>query len=46
VVRGLVPDLDAAAISALKKWRFKPATLDGKPIASKRRIVVEFRIEE
>jgi protein TonB len=32
-VQDSVPALDAAAIAAVKKWRFKPATVDGKPRA-------------
>jgi protein TonB len=32
-VQESVPALDAAAIVAVKKWRFKPATVEGKPRA-------------
>ncbi len=28
------PPFDSAALAAIKKWRFKPATLDGKPVPS------------
>ncbi len=28
------PRLDAAAIETVKKWRFKPATVEGRPTAS------------
>jgi TonB family protein len=28
-----VPELDAAAVAAVKRWRFKPATTNGKPLA-------------
>jgi periplasmic protein TonB len=27
------PEMDAAIVAALQKWRYKPATRDGKPIA-------------
>ena len=33
VVRSLRPDLDANAIAAAKKWRFKPGTRNGEPVA-------------
>lgn len=32
VVRSLHPSLDAAAVDALKKFLFKPAQVDGKPV--------------
>src|SRR5262245_37350554 len=37
VVKSLDPTfgLDASAIEAAKKWRFQPATRDGKPVAVK-----------
>jgi protein TonB len=31
---------------ALRYWRFKPATVDGKPIASSKLMVVHFRIDD
>ena len=37
--------LDAAALNALRSWRFEPATRDGRPIAASWHQVVEFRIE-
>ena len=36
-------NLDAAAIDAVKTWKFKPAMKDGKAIASKSRVPIEFR---
>ena len=33
VVRSAHPDLDAALVSALKQWEFRPATLHGRPVA-------------
>jgi TonB family protein len=27
------PDLEAAAIKAISAWRYRPATLNGKPVA-------------
>lgn len=32
VVRSLDPRLDAAAVDAVKQWRYEPATVDGKPV--------------
>jgi len=32
VTRSLVPDFDEAAIAALERWRFTPATLSGRPV--------------
>ncbi len=36
------PELDAAAIETAKKFRFKPAMADGKPLAARVRAVVRF----
>lgn len=40
------PDQEASshALNAVKKYRFKPATLDGKPIATLAKAVIKFRI--
>ena len=39
VVKSLEPGFDKQAIAAVSKWKFQPATKDGKPVAV--RIVVE-----
>jgi protein TonB len=39
------PEVDDIALTTLRRWRFKPATIDGNPIDSTRRIRVEFEIE-
>jgi protein TonB len=39
------PLLDDAALAAVKSWRYKPATLGGKPIPSVRRVRFVFRLE-
>ena len=32
VLKGLHPSFDDTAIAAIRQWRFKPATLQGKPV--------------
>lgn len=39
------PEVDDVALTTLCRWRFKPATLDGKPVDSTRKIRIEFEIE-
>lgn len=45
VLRGVKPDLglDAAAVSAVQKWRFKPATLNGVRVRTHYTAVIPFR---
>jgi len=43
VVKGLGLGLDEKAVEALRKWRFKPATFHGKPVATKIPVEVTFR---
>lgn len=33
VTNALHPDLDAACVTALKQWKFKPGTREGKPVS-------------
>lgn len=40
------PDLGAAAIECAKKWRFKPATKDGLPIAVVATMDIEFKLKK
>jgi TonB family protein len=40
----LSPEFDEAAIDAVKKWKFSPATRDGKPIATQVKVEVNFRL--
>ncbi len=37
-------DFDAAAIEAVARWRFSPATRDGTPVAARIRIPFQFRL--
>jgi TonB family protein len=36
--------MDEAAIEEVKKWRWRPATKDGQPVAAQTTVVVKFRI--
>jgi TonB family protein len=40
-----IPQLDAAAIDALRKWKFAPGTLDGKPVDVLCKVIVRFRMK-
>ncbi len=46
VVGPLDPGLDQKAIEAVKKWKFQPAMLKGKPVAMRSRVELEFHIEK
>ena len=45
VTRGLDPDLDAQAIAALKQWRFKPGSRDGKPVPVQVSVEIGFTLK-
>jgi TonB family protein len=44
IYRGIVPDMDSAALAAFTKWKFKPAMHDNKAIAVDVLIGVPVRI--
>ena len=44
VVRSVGYGLDEEAIRAAKKWRFKPSTMDGKPVPMQINIDVDFHL--
>ena len=44
VTTSLDPGLDANAIAAVRKWKFKPGTKDGKPVTVAATIEVNFRL--
>jgi TonB family protein len=45
VVRGLGSGLDQKAMEAVAKWRFRPGTKDGKPIAVPAKVEVQFKTQ-
>ena len=40
----LSPEFDEAALDAVKKWQFSPATRDGKPVATQIKVEVSFHL--
>ncbi len=45
ILKSLPMGLDTAAADAVKKWRFEPATLNGKPVAVIYNLTVNFRLQ-
>ncbi len=44
VVKGH-PQLDAAAVEAVKQWRYEPAKKDGKPVVVQMTVTVAFKLQ-
>ena len=44
VIGSLGLGLDEKAVEAVKQWKFRPATVGGKPVAAKVTIEVNFRL--
>ena len=44
VVDRLDPGLDANAVDAVRRWKFKPGLKDGKPVAVAATVEVNFRL--
>ena len=44
VIGPLDPGLDQKAIEAARKWKFRPGTVNGKPVAMQSRVDLEFTI--
>ena len=42
VVKSSATSFEQPAIAAVEKWKFKPATLDGKPVATKVIVPISF----
>ena len=45
ILKALPMGLDQAAANAVSKWRFEPATLNGKPVAVIYNLTVNFRLQ-
>ncbi|MEO8276796.1 MAG: energy transducer TonB [Thermoanaerobaculia bacterium] len=45
VLKGLPMGLDQSAVDAVKNWRFKPATLNGRPVSVYYSLTVNFRLQ-
>jgi TonB family protein len=44
VVESLEPSLDAIAIETVKKWKFAPATKDGRPVAVAMTLEIDYKL--
>lgn len=45
VLKGLPMGLEEAAVAAVKQWKYKPATLNGKPVAVYFNLTVNFQLQ-
>ena len=45
VLKGLPMGLDTAAVDAVRRWKFAPATFDGRPVAVYFLLTVNFKLE-
>jgi len=45
ILKGLPMGLDAEALSAIKRWKFKPGTLNGNPVPVYYNLTINFRLE-
>jgi len=41
-----VPGVTAAAVEAVRKWKFRPATLEGEPVRTYYNLAVNFRLDQ
>ncbi len=45
VIRSLALGLDEKAVKAVSQWRFKPAAIDGEPVAVSAQVEINFRLQ-
>lgn len=45
LLKSLAPDLDTAAMDAVRKWTFEPGTIDGKPVPVLFNVSMNFKLE-
>ena len=45
ILKGLPMGLDAEALSAIKRWRFRPGTMNGNPVPVYYNLTINFRLE-
>jgi TonB family protein len=45
LLKGLPKGLDAAAVTAVRQWRFEPATADGKPVPARATLTFNFDLD-
>lgn len=45
LIKSLAPDLDAAALDAVRKWTFSPATREGAPVPSIFNLTINFKLK-
>jgi TonB family protein len=46
VVEAAAPEIGQAALEAVKQWKFKPSSLDGKPISVRGKLTFYFVIDK
>lgn len=46
VIKSVHPELDSAAESALKQWKYEPASKDGKPVSVVFTVSVDFKLDK
>jgi periplasmic protein TonB len=45
VLQGLDPDLDKEAVKTVSRWKYKPGTKEGRPVAMHIAVEVNFRLD-
>jgi protein TonB len=40
------PEVDEITLDTLRRWKFKPATLDGAAVEGSKKVQVEFKVEQ